>query len=141
MFDRFDQREKPGIAALAQDIADILGARRAFARRMPGALDWGLPGTAGLSPSLESHRQRVANEIAQALRKFEPRLESIAVTPIPDAKDFAFRLEANLFDEDDESLTLRILSPRRGGGLGADVLVLGSRVSVSRGIEEEESEA
>lgn len=130
LFDRFHQRAKPGIESLAHDIADVLGARRAFAQRMEGVLDWGLPGTAGLAPQVESHRQLVANEIAAALMKFEPRLEALAVTPIPDSNDFAFRLEGHLLDEADESLTLRILSPRRGGGLGADVLVLGSRVSV-----------
>ena len=54
LFDRFHQRAKPGIEALAHDIADVLGARRAFAQRMEGVLDWGLPGTAGLAPQLET---------------------------------------------------------------------------------------
>lgn len=129
LFDRFDPGTKQGVKTLARDIADILGARRAFAQRMGGVLNWGLPDIAGLAPSVEQHRQYVADEIAHVLTQFEPRLDSLSVTPIPDSKDFAFRLEAHLIDAEDETLTLRILSPRRGGGLGADVVVVGSRIN------------
>ena len=133
LFDRFDPSTKPGIESLARDIADIIGARRVFAQRLTGVLDWGLPGTTGLTPSLEQHREIVAAEIARSLHQFEPRLEFVSVTPIPNSKDFAFWLEAHLLDEADQSLTLRILSPRRGGGLGADVVVLGNRISGDEG--------
>ena len=129
LFDRFDPSTKPGIESLARDIADILGARRTFTERMGGVLNWGLPDTAGLTASVEQHRQYIADEISRVLTQFEPRLDALSVTPIPDTKDFVFRLEAHLLDAEDESLTLRILSPRRGGGLGAEVLVLGSRIN------------
>ena len=129
LFDRFDPSTKPGVQSLARDIADILGARRTFTQRMGGVLNWGLPDTAGLAPSIEQHRQYMADEVARVLTQFEPRLDAISVTPVPDSKDFAFRLEAHLLDAEDESLTLRILSPRRGGGLGADIVVLGSRIN------------
>lgn len=129
LFDRFDSRDSAGLGSFARDLADVLGARRAFNRSMGGVLDWGLGGTAGLVPSLEQHRQFVADDIARTIAQFEPRLEAVTVTPVDDTNDFAFRLEARLVGDDDDSVTLRILSPRRGGGLGADIVVLGSRVT------------
>jgi len=129
LFDRFDSRKSAGIGSLARDLTDVLGARRAFSRYMGGVLDWGLGSTAGLAPTVEGHRQLVADDIARTIAEFEPRLEDVSVTPVADSNDFAFRLDARLVGDDDDSVTLRILSPRRGGGLGADIVVLGSRVT------------
>lgn len=136
LFDRFDSRDTASLGSLARDLADILGARRAFSRTMGGVLDWGLGGTAGLVPSVEQHKQFVADDIARTIAQFEPRLEAVSVTPLADANDFAFRLDARLVGEDDDSVTLRILSPRRGGGLGADIVVLGSRIAPTKGEEQ-----
>ena len=119
------------MAGLARDIADIIGARRAtFPYRTYGVLDWGLSSTIGMIPHSTSNRQQIAEQIADALYQFEPRLDNVRVVPVEDAAEFAFLLEADVVDAEDESLTLRILSPRRGGGLGADVVVMGAEVKM-----------
>ena len=131
LFDRFSPDGNDGLDALARDIADIIGARRALpAGRSVGVLAWGLPGMTGMTPSSDADCNQIAAHIRAALNQFEPRLEGVTVTPIEDSADFAFALEANLTASDDESLKLRILSPRRGGGLGADVVVMGNTVTV-----------
>ena len=131
LFDRFASNRNPGMAGLARDIADIIGARRAaFPYRIYGVLDWGLSNTIGMVPHAGSDRQHIAEQIADALHQFEPRLENVRVVPVDKSADFAFLLEADVVDTDDESLTLRILSPRRGGGLGADVVVMGAEVTM-----------
>lgn len=132
LFDRFTSgKMDPGMAGLARDVADIIGARRArFPYRTSGILDWGLSNTVGMTPGSDSDRYRIAEQIADALYQFEPRLENVKVVPLEDSADFAFLLEAQVVDTEDESLTLRILSPRRGGGLGADVVVMGAEVTM-----------
>lgn len=132
LFDRFTSgKTDPGMAGLARDIADIIGARRArLPYRTYGVLDWGLFNTVGMTPGSDSDRYRIAEQIADALYQFEPRLENVKVVPLEDTADFAFLLEAQVVDTEDESLTLRILSPRRGGGLGADVVVMGAEVTM-----------
>lgn len=130
LFDRFSPDGNDGLDALARDIADIIGARRALPGRTVGVLNWGLPGMIGMSPSSDADRNQIAAQIRDALNQFEPRLEVVNVTPIEDTADFAFTLEAYLVASDDESLKLRILSPRRGGGLGADVVIMGNTVTV-----------
>lgn len=131
LFDRFGPDGNDGLDALARDIADIIGARRAFTGRGVGILNWGLPGMIGLTPSSDADRSQIAAYIRDALIQFEPRLEGVTVTPIEESADFAFALEAYLTSSDDESLKLRILSPRRGGGLGADVVIIGNTVTVT----------
>ena len=127
LFDRFHSARRPDISDFARDVADVLGARRAFSRPMPGVLNWGLPSMAGLNPTSEADRAYVAMCIAELLQQFEPRLAHVNVAPISNAREFAFALEGELLDDEDlEPLTLRILSPRRGGGLGADVVVVGT---------------
>lgn len=130
LFDRFSPDGNDGLDGVARDIADIIGARRAFPGRAAGVLNWGLPGMVGMTPSSEADRVRIAALIREALGQFEPRLEGVSVTPIEDTADFAFALEAFLVSSDDQSLKLRILSPRRGGGLGADVVIMGNTVTV-----------
>ncbi len=127
LFDRFESNRPTGLAGLARDIADILGARRTLPGRVPGVLGWGLPGMAGLAPNSEKDRQEVALLIEKVIERFEPRLTDVRVTPIPGTVDFAFNLEARLEQLEDDGVLLRIMSPRPGGALGADVTVIGGR--------------
>ena len=132
LLDRFESAKPPGLDALARDISDILGARRAFTRRMPGILNWGLPVSMSMSPSSPEDRDLMASHIEAALEEFEPRLGSVRALPVAGAQDFVFELKAMLVEPADQSVSVRILTPRRGGGLGAEVLVLGGTGAVSR---------
>lgn len=123
LFDRFEGRGGSGADRLSADLADLLGSRRAYPRNLPGILSWGLPGMAGISPGSDSDRERVAEYIAGAIRRFEPRLANVVVTPAGEGVDFSFVLEAQLADRGGEGVRLRVLAPRRGGGLSADVAV------------------
>ena len=125
LFDRFESDREADLDGLARDIADILGARRGYQGNLPGVLSWGLPPMQGLSPSSPKDRDRIAAYIQEAIEKFEPRLENVNVIPIEGRFDFSFQLEAELVSLDNSEITLRIFSPRRGGGLGADVTVIG----------------
>ena len=127
LFDRFESERESGFTTLARDLADLLGARRAFPRPMPGILNWGLSGLSGLNPTSHQDRLRLAGQIEAAIEQFEPRLQHVRATPIEDTTDFAFELEATFIDAVEESISLRILAPLRGGGLGAEVIVLGRR--------------
>lgn len=132
LFDRFMSARVPTVAEFGRDVADVLGARRAFPRAMAGILNWGLPSTAGLNPCSEADRAQVATSIAELLQQFEPRLTHFTVSPIANEREFAFTLDGELVDDQDMMpLTLRILSPRRGGGLGADVVLVGSAFAMS----------
>lgn len=119
-YDRFDAPQ-PGADVLPRDLADLLGSRRPYPVNLPGILSWGLTGMAGISPGSEGDRERVAQHIAATIRRFEPRLANVKVTPHEDSLDFAFVLEADLLDGSGEDVRLRIQTPRRGGGLSADV--------------------
>lgn len=127
LFDRFESSEEIGADRLAVDLADILSGRRAFAGRELGVLSWGLPSMANITSKSPQDRQRVADYIADALDRFEPRLEDVRVVPIEDSVDFSFRIEGRLVGPGSSSITLRILSPMVGGGLGAQVVVLDVR--------------
>ena len=127
VFDRFETSEEIGADRLAVDLADILSGRRAFAGRSLGVLSWGLPSMANITSKSPKDRQRVADHIADALDRFEPRLEDVRVVPIEDSVDFSFRIEGRIVGPDSSSITLRILSPMVGGGLGAQVVVLDVR--------------
>jgi len=127
LFDRFASNRPADLRSLARDIADILGARRAKTGLAPGILAWGLPSLGNMSPASEADRPRVASAIAEALNRFEPRLSGVRVTPDSEAGEFAFSVSANLIQQGGEVVSLRILAPRRGGALGADVLLLNDR--------------
>ena len=71
-------------------------------------------------------RQYVAECIADAIHRFQPRLDGVKVTPIETTSDFAFAIEATLAD-DSSTINLRILSPYVGGSLGAQVDVVSVR--------------
>lgn len=127
------------MASLARDIADILGARRAISGGLPGVLSWGLPDIASKSPQKEDDRGEVAEYMRAALAHFEPRLENVEVLPAPGSKDFSFELKADLVEEHDNIVTLRIVTPRRGGGLGAEVVVIGAQTGQTAFVQTKES--
>ena len=127
LFSRFESDRAAGFDELARDIADILGARCAFPYPMPGVLGWGLSGLSGLAPSSEKSRQTVAALIETTIKRFEPRLKEVQVTPVSGTADFTFMVDAALERENGETVKLHILSPHRGGSLGASVQVIGNR--------------
>ena len=135
LFDRFGAGSSEGIDSLARDVADLLGGRRTQAERGLGVISWGMAGTSGVAPSREEDRRRMAARIAETLRLFEPRLTGVRVTPLEDTSEFSFDLVANLAGSEHESVALRIVCPRRGGALGADVTVLDHSIAV---VEDEE---
>ena len=127
LFDRFERPGRSHLGDLTRDLADILGARRAIPGQVPGVLAWGLEGIGNFSPSSEEDQQRLANQIARTIERFEPRLENVVVTPIAHDTEFRFTVDASLVRRGGGSVRLRILTPRRGGGLGADVSMVGAR--------------
>ena len=129
LFDRFDPPRRVDEDVLARDLADLLGARRAYPTNLPGILNWGLPGMAGITPGSDSDREYVAEQIATVIRRFEPRLANVRVSPVQDTVEFAFVLEADVLGAREGGVRLQIVAPRRGGALSADV----TRVSRSDG--------
>lgn len=127
LFDRFESDRPADFGSLARDIADILGARRATPGPAPGLLAWGLPGIGSFSPVSEEDRQRVAALIAAAITRYELRLAEVRVTPEEVSGDFAFAVSADLIQAGRHPINLRIFAPRRGGALGANIVVLGNR--------------
>ena len=127
LFDRFETDGDATPEALAADLADVLSGRRLFQARSLGVLGWGMPSMSNITSRSMPHRRQVAEYIADTIDRFEPRLEDVKVTPIEDAADFQFRIEARLVEDESSSLTLRILAPQIGGGLGAKVMVLDIR--------------
>lgn len=123
LFDRFESDQDIGPASIAEEVADMLSGRQAFARRDLGVLSWGLPSMINLVARSPADRQYVAECIGDAIHRFQPRLEGVKVTPLEDSTDFAFTIEATLAD-DSSTINLRILSPCIGGGLGAEVEVI-----------------
>lgn len=123
LFDRFEGRSANG-ESLARDLEDLLGARRAASSPDEGIIGWGIPIPPGLSPNVESHRERVAALVGDAIAKFEPRLHGVRVTPVAGAGEFLHDLDGRTHAEEGSVLRLRVLVPRRDGGLGARVLEL-----------------
>ena len=123
LFDRFDARDADG-RSLARDLEDLLGARRAGSAAQEGILGWGVPIPPGLSPLVELHRERVAALIAEAIARHEPRLDGVRVTPAPGVSEFLYDIEGKTYADGGSTLRLRVLVPRRDGGLGARVLEL-----------------
>ena len=122
LFDRFESARPADTETLSRDLADLVGARRAFGVNLPGILGWGLPGMAGIAPSSESDRERVAEDIQNVIQRFEPRLRNVRVEPREGKESFSFTLSAMLAGHEEMGdVRLRIVAPRRGGGLSADV--------------------
>ena len=134
LFDRFEGGRAGG-RSLARDLEDLLGARRAASGPAEGLLAWGVPIPPGLSPLVESHRERVAALIGEALARFEPRLDDVRITPVEGVSEFLFELEGRTCADDGSVLRLRVLVPRRDGGLGAEVLELARVPRPSSGAE------
>ena len=124
LFDRFESDEEADPNRLASDLADTLSGRRILSQRGLGVLSWGMPALLNVSAKSEKDREYVASVITQTIEQFEPRLTDIQVTPIKDAADFSFMIDAKFVKTDSSRVTLRILSPVVGGGLGAKVVVL-----------------
>ena len=124
LFDRFESDDDPSVDQLANDMAEMLSGRRAFASRALGVLCWGMPPMNDITSRSLRDKEQVARYITETLIRFEPRLERVRVTPIEDAVDYSFRIEAQVIESETSSVTLRILSPLVGGGLGARVVVL-----------------
>ena len=125
----FDRLEGSGTDSaperLARDIADVLSARRIQeSSSRYRVLAYGLPSLDAITRRSLDNKRRVAGYIAETLRAFEPRLRSVRVTPIEEVVEFQFRIEAELAGDDAASVTLRVLSPLPGGGLGAEAVVL-----------------
>ena len=125
----FDRLEGAGTTSvperLARDIADVLSARRIQeSSSRYRVLAFGLPSLDSITRRSLDNKRRVAGYIAEALRAFEPRLRSVRVTPIEEEVEFQFRIEAELVGDEVATVTLRVLSPLSGGGLGAEAVVL-----------------
>ena len=125
----FDRLEGAGTTSvperLARDIADVLSARRIQeSSSRYRVLAFGLPSLDSITRRSLDNKRRVAGYIAEALRAFEPRLRSVRVTPIEEEVEFQFRIEAELVGDDTASVTLRVMAPLPGGGLGAEAVVL-----------------
>ena len=123
LFDRFGPEEHAGPEAVADELADMLGGRRTYADGSLGVLSWGRPPLLNLTADSSDARQHVAGCIAEAIARFAPHLENVRVSPVEDAKDFAFVIEAALVHES-STVRLRVRSPNVGGALGADVDVV-----------------
>lgn len=142
----FDRLEGAGTTSvperLARDVADVLSARRIQeSSSRYRVLAYGLPSLDSITRRSLDNKRRVARYIAETLRAFEPRLRSVRVVPVEEEVEFQFRIEAELVGDDAASVTLRVLSPLPGGGLGAEAVVLdissesplaGARAGVSR---------
>ena len=126
LFDRLEGSGPDSVPErLARDIADVLSARRIQeSSSRYRVLAYGLPSLDAITRRSLDNKRRVAGYIAETLRAFEPRLRSVRVTPIEEVVEFQFRIEAELAGDDAASVTLRVLSPLPGGGLGAEAVVL-----------------
>ena len=71
----------------------------------------------------ETDRLHIAECIADAIQRFEPRLERVQVTPNDDSKELSFQITASLVAES-TTVTLRIFSPYAKGGFGARIEVI-----------------
>ena len=124
LFDRFESDDPANMSTLADDVTDILGARKVVPQRVPGVLNWGLPDVSGLSPSSQKDREHIAAALRDVLMQFEPRLAQVTVTPMEGRTDFTCIINAQMVQPEDRSVILRVLSPLQGGGLSAEVVVL-----------------
>ena len=122
LFDRFTRHDRDEPSVLADELGDLLGGRRVYGDTGLGVLSWGLPPLPTMTPATD--KRTVAECIARALQRFEPRLEHIQVTPDEDAEGCSFLITATLVEEP-AAASLRIFSPYADGSLGAKVEVVG----------------
>ena len=118
IFDRFESDENNTAQSIANDLSDLLGARRLMTDPKLGVLSWGLPSMIEITSRTGNDKRKIARYILEAITAHEPRLEDVQVIPMNDAADFRFRIEAKIWDDGAQPLRLRILAPHVGGGLG-----------------------
>jgi len=123
LFQRFGTANEGDPRMLAVELSDLLGGRRIFAERGLGVLSWGMPPLSNPARASETDRLHIAECIADAIQKFEPRLERVQVTPNDDAEELSFQITASLVAES-STVRLRIFSPYAKGGLGARIEVV-----------------
>ena len=87
-------------------------------------LSYGLPSLSQITSKSALNKERVATLIRETLQRCEPRLRNVRVIPVDNSPEFDFVLEGQLTGVDGHSVSLRILSPLIGGGLGAEVVVI-----------------
>lgn len=123
LFQRFVAEEEGDPRLLAVELADLLGGRRIFARRGLGVLSWGMPPLSNPARAAQADRLHIAECIAEAIRRFEPRLERVQVRPDDAAGALSFQITASLVAEA-STVRLRIFSPYAKGGLGARIEIV-----------------
>lgn len=123
LFQRFAGVDEGDPHLVAAELADLLGGRRIFAGRGIGVLAWGMPPLSNPARAAEADRLQIAACIADAIQRFEPRLERLQVTPNDDARELSFQITASLIAES-STLRLRIFSPYAKGGFGARIEVV-----------------
>ena len=123
LFQRFAPVDEGDPRMLAVELADLLGGRRIFAGRGLGVLSWGMPPLSNPARASETDRLRIAECIADAIGKFEPRLEGVQVTPSDDSRELSFQITASLVGES-STVRLRIFSPYAKGGFGPRIEVV-----------------
>lgn len=121
LFDRFANHDEDDPSALADELGDLLGGRRVYRDAGLGVLSWGMPPLQNMTPATD--KRTVADCIAHALQRFEPRLERVQVTPDEGADGCSFLITATLVEEP-SAASLRIFSPYTDGSLGAKVEVV-----------------
>ena len=123
LFQRFAPVDEGDPRMLAVELADLLGGRRIFAERGLGVLSWGMPPLTNPARASEAGRLHIAECIADAIQRFEPRLERVQVTPNDDSRELSFQITASLVAEA-STVRLRIFSHCAKGGLGARIEVV-----------------
>lgn len=123
LFQRFATVDEGDPRMLVVELGDLLGGRRIFAGRGVGVLGWGMPPLSNPARASETDRLRIAECMADAIRRFEPRLEHVRVTPDDDARALWFQITASLVNES-STIRLRVFSPCAKGGLGARIEVV-----------------
>ena len=123
LFQRFAKVDEGDPRVLAVELADLLGGRRIFAERGLGVLAWGMPPLTNPTRASETDRMHIAECIADAIQRFEPRLEHVHVTPNDDSRELSFQITASLVAQS-TTVRLRVFSPYAKGGFGAHVEVV-----------------
>ncbi|MCY4565939.1 MAG: GPW/gp25 family protein [Gammaproteobacteria bacterium] len=123
LFQRFAAVDEGDPRLLAVELADLLGGRRIFAGRGLGVLGWGMPPLSNPARASETDRLHIAECIADAIRRFEPRLERVHVSPDEESRELSFQITASLVAES-STVRLRIFSPYAKGGFGARIEVV-----------------
>ena len=123
LFQRFATVNEGDPRMLAEELADLLGGRRIFAGRGLGVLGWGMPPLANPARAPETDRLHIAECIAHAIQRFEPRLECVQVVPNDDSGELSFQITATLVAES-STVRVRIFSPYAKGGLSAHIEVV-----------------